>query len=450
MHILLPFLPYKLFKQVSAINELFIKWKAIITKEDKMKRVVITGMGAITPLGNTVDEFWTNIVAGKSAAAPITKFDASKFKTRFGCEVKDFDASQYIDKKEIKKYDLYTHYAIAASDQAIKDAQLDFTQMDEVDRYEVGVIWATGNGGMATFEEQVKEFHSGDGTPRFSPYFIPKMIVDIAAGAISIRYKLHGPNYCTVSACASSNTAIISAFDTIRLGKATIMVAGGSEACITTASIGGFSAVQALSKRNDEPQTASRPFDKDRDGFVMGEGGGALILEEWEHAVRRGAKIYAEMVGGGMAADAFHLTGTPPDGLGAYVGMSKAVADAQISPDKIDYINAHATSTGRGDISELKAIKKLFNDLPVAISGSKSMTGHLLGAAGAIETIISVLAVKHDIIPATINTKNLDDAIPEGLEIILRKSISRPVNYVLNNTFGFGGHTASSVFKKYV
>lgn len=414
-----------------------------------MKRVVVTGMGAITPLGNSVNEFWQNIISGKSGAAPFTKFDASKFKTTFGCEVRDFDATEYIDKKELKKYDVYTQYAIAASDQAIKDAKLDFTQIDETERYEIGVIWASGNGGMATFEDQVRDFHLGDGTPRFNPYFIPKMIVDIAAGVISIRHKLHGPNYATVSACASSNHAIISAFDTIRLGKATIMVAGGSEACITTASIGGFNAAQALSKRNDEPKTASRPFDKDRDGFVIGEGAGAVILEELEHAVKRGAPIYAEMVGGGMAADAFHLTGTPQDGLGAYLGMSKALADAQITPDKVEYINAHATSTALGDIGELNAIKRLFNGFPLAISGTKSMTGHLLGAAGAIETIISVLAIKNDIIPATINTKNLDEAIPERLDIIIGKSVNRPINYVLNNTFGFGGHTASSVFKKY-
>ncbi len=414
-----------------------------------MKRVVVTGMGAITPLGNSIKEFWQNIVAGKSAAAPITKFDASKFKTRFACEVNNFDANDYFDKKEIKKYDLYTQYAIAASDEAIKDAQLDFTGMDEMQRYEVGVIWGTGNGGIGTFEEQLKDFYAGDGTPRFNPYFIPKMIVDIAAGAISIRNKLHGPNYCTVSACASSNTAIISAFDTIRLGKANIMIAGGSEAALTPSSIGGFNAAQALSKRNDEPQIASRPFDKDRDGFVAGEGAGALILEEYEHAIKRGAPIYAEMVGGGMAADAYHLTGTPPDGLGAYLGMKKALDDAQITPEQIDYVNAHATSTGLGDISELKGIKRLFGTHPVAISGTKSMTGHLLGGAGAIETIISVMSVKHDIIPGTINTENLDENIPEGLNIILGKSINQPVNYVLNNTFGFGGHTASSVFKKY-
>ncbi len=414
-----------------------------------MKRVVVTGMGAITPLGNSVNEFWQNIVAGKSGAAPITRFDASKFKTRFACEIKNFDPTEYIDKKEVKKYDLYTHYAIAASDQAIKDAKLNFELMDERERSEVGVIWATGNGGMGTFEEQVKEFYEGDGTPRFSPYFVPKMIVDIAAGVISIRNKLYGPNYCTVSACASSNMAIINAFDTIRLGKATIMVAGGSEADITPASVGGFNALQALSKRNDDPKKASRPFDKERDGFVIGEGAGALILEELEHAVKRGAHIYAEMAGGGMAADAYHLTGTPHDGLGAYLGMAKALADAQITPEKVDYINAHATSTPLGDLSELNGIKRLFYNNPVAVSGTKSMTGHLLGAAGAIESIISVLSVKHDIIPATINTENLDENIPEGLNIILNNSIHKTVNYTLNNTFGFGGHTATSVFKKY-
>lgn len=414
-----------------------------------MKRVVVTGLGAITPVGNTVKEFWENIVAGKSGVGPITKFDTSKFKTNFAAEVKDFNAEAYIEKKELKKYDLYTQYAIAASDQAIKDSGLNFETMPEVERYEVGVIWASGNGGIGTFEQQLKEYHLGDGTPRFSPYFIPKMIVDIAAGVISIRHKLHGPNYATVSACASSNTAIISAFDTIRLGKATVMVAGGSEAAITDSSVGGFSSAQALSKRNDDYATASRPFDKNRDGFVIGEGAGALILEELEHAIARGANIYAEIVGGGMAADAYHLTGTPPDGLGASLGISKALADAGITPDKVDYINAHATSTGLGDIGELNGIKKIFGDLPVAISATKSMTGHLLGGAGAIESIISVMSVKDDIIPGTINTEELDEAIPAGLNIVLGKSVRQPVNYVLNNTFGFGGHTATSLFKKY-
>ncbi len=415
-----------------------------------MKRVVITGLGAITPLGNSVAEFWNNIVTGKSGAGTITKFDTTKFKTHFGCEVKEFNPEKYIDKKELKKYDLYTQYAIAASDQAILDAGLDFTAMPEIERYEVGVIWASGNGGISTFEEQLKEFYAGDGMPRFSPYFIPKMIVDIAAGVISIRHKLYGPNYCTVSACASSNTAIINAFDTIKLGKATIMVAGGSEAAITPASIGGFNSSQALSKNNEKPQQASRPFDKDRDGFVVGEGAGALILEEWGHAVKRGAKIYAEIVGGGMAADAYHLTGTHPEGLGAALGMTKALKDAGLTPEQINYINAHATSTPLGDISELYGIKKVFGNLTAVIGATKSMTGHLLGAAGAIESIICALSVKNDIIPPTINTANLDDQTPDGLNIIGNEALYTPVEYALNNTFGFGGHTASSVFKKYV
>jgi 3-oxoacyl-[acyl-carrier-protein] synthase II len=414
-----------------------------------MKRVAITGLGAITPLGNSVQEFWENVVAGKSGAGPITKFDASKFKTRFACEVKNFNAEAYFEKKDIRKYDLFTQYAIAASDQAIRDAGFDFTTMSEAERAEVGVIWASGNGGIGTFQEQLKEFYTGGEVPRFSPYFIPKMIVDIAAGAISIRHRLHGPNYATVSACASSNTAVINAFDTIRLGRATVMIAGGSEAAVTSASVGGFNASQALSKRNEEPEKASRPFDENRDGFVIGEGAGALIMEEWEHAVSRGAHIYAEMAGGGMAADAYHLTGTPPDGLGARLGITKALADAQVTADQIDYINAHATSTPQGDIGELQGIKTVFDSLPVAISATKSMTGHLLGGAGAIESIICVLAVMHDIVPATINTEKLDKDIPEGLHIILGKSVHTRVRYAVNNTFGFGGHTASSVFKKY-
>jgi len=415
-----------------------------------MKRVVITGLGAITPLGNTVAEFWNNIIAGNSGGAPLTRFDTTKFKTKFGCEVKGFNAEDYFDRKEARKYDLFAQYAVAASDQAIADAGLDFALMDEVERYDVGVIWASGNGGIGTFEDQLKEFYAGDGTPRFSPFLIPKMIVDIAAGAISIRHKLYGPNYAPVSACASSNTAIINAFDTIRLGKATIMVAGGSEAAITTASVGGFNAAQALSKRNDIPASASRPFDKERDGFVIGEGAGALILEELEHAIKRGAHIYAEIVGGGMAADAYHLTGTHPEGLGAALGMSKALVDAGITADKVDYINAHATSTPLGDISELRGIKRVFDGLPVPVSATKSMTGHLLGAAGAVESIICVLCVQNDIIPGTINTVELDEEMPDGINIILGDSLHRPVHYALNNTFGFGGHTASSLFKKYV
>jgi 3-oxoacyl-[acyl-carrier-protein] synthase II len=413
-----------------------------------MKRVAITGLGVLTPLGNTVNEFWKNIVEGKSGAGPITKFDASKFKTRFGCEVKGFHPEDHFEKKEIKKYDLFSLYAMAASDRALADAGLNPATMKDEELYDIGVIWASGNGGIGTFEEQLKEFYAGDGTPRFNPYFIPKMIVDIAAGAISIRHRLYGPNYCTVSACASSNTALINAFDTIRLGKARIMVAGGSEAAITPSSIGGFNASQALSKRNDIPETASRPFDKDRDGFVIGEGAGALILEEWDHAIKRKANIYAEMVGGGMAADAYHLTGTHPDGLGAKLCISRALSDAGLGPSDIDYINAHATSTGIGDISEMKGVESIFGDQQVHISATKSMTGHLLGAAGAVEGIISVLSVKHNIIPGTINTVNIDEHIPANLNIVIGKSIQRTVNYSLNNTFGFGGHTASSIFKK--
>ncbi|KGO91415.1 beta-ketoacyl-ACP synthase II [Flavobacterium subsaxonicum] len=413
-----------------------------------MKRVAITGLGAITPLGNNVAEFWANIVAGKSGAGPITKFDASKFKTNFACEVKGFNAEDYIEKKEVRKYDLFTQYAIAATEEAVKDSGLNFAEMPQHERFDIGVIWASGNGGIGTFEEQLREFHTGDGTPRFNPFFIPKMIVDIAAGVLSIRYGLHGPNYATVSACASSNTAIIAAFDTIRLGKAKIMIAGGSEAALTPSSIGGFNASHALSKRNNDPQGASRPFDVDRDGFVAGEGAGALILEDWDYAIARGATIYAEIVGGGMAADAYHLTGTPPDGLGANLGMQKALADANITPDKISYINAHATSTGQGDISELTAISTVFKGLNTPIGATKSMTGHLLGAAGAVESIISIMAIRHGIIPPTINTINIDPAVPQGLNLVLGKAQKTEINYVLNNTFGFGGHTASTIFKK--
>ena len=414
-----------------------------------MKRVVITGLGVISPLGNTVAEFWENIINGKSGIGPITKFDASKFKTQFAGEVKNFDAGNWIEKKEVKKYDMFTQYAIAAADLAINDAGLDFANMSKEERNEVGVIWASGNGGIGTFEEQVRDYYKGDGTPRFNPYFIPKMIVDIAAGVISIRHGLYGPNYCTVSACASSNSGIINAIDTIRMGKANIIVAGGSEAPVTPSALGGFSASQALSKRNDDPQGASRPFATDRDGFVMGEGACALILEELEHALQRGATIYGEMAGGGMAADAYHLTGTAPDGYGAALGMSKALKDAGLKPTDIDYINAHATSTPLGDLSELIAIKKVFGDHPAVISATKSMTGHLLGAAGAIETIISVLAVRDNIVPPTINTTEVDPEAPAGMKILLGHAKKMEVNCVMNNTFGFGGHTASSIIKKY-
>lgn len=415
-----------------------------------MKRVVITGLGAITPLGNNINEFWENIVNGKSGAAPLTKFDCSKFKTHFGCEVKDFHPEEFLDRKELRSNDLFTQYAIAASDEAIKDSKLHPETMSEAERSEIGVIWASGNGGIGTLEKELKEYYAGDGTPRFSPFLIPKMIVNMAAGVISIRNGLLGTNYATVSACSSSNTAIINAFDTIRLGKATAMICGGSEAAITESSIGGFNALQALSKSNDDPQGASRPFDETRNGFVIGEGAGALVLEDLEHALKRNATIYAEIIGGGMAADAYHITGTHPDGLGAVLCMQKALTDAGLSPDKIDYINAHATSTQMGDISELKGIKKVFGDRSIKVTGTKSMTGHLLGAAGAIESIISILSIRDNIIPATINTENPDKENPENIDLVLHHSRYEPVNYVLNNTFGFGGHTASSIFKKYI
>lgn len=414
-----------------------------------MKRVVITGMGVISPIGNTINEFWKNIVSGKSGANEITKFDTEKFKTQFACEVKDFNPEEYIDRKEIKKYDLYTQYAIAASEQAIKDAKLDFETMTDDEKTDIGVIWASGNGGIATFEEQLHEFHLGDRRPHFNPYMIPKMIADIAAGVISIRHKLYGPNYATVSACASSNTAIANAFDTIRLGKAKIMIAGGSEAAITMASVGGFNAAHALSKNNENFKTASRPFDKNRDGFVIGEGGGALILEDLENAQKRGAKIYAEIVGSGMAADAYHLTGTSPDGYGAYLGMKKALEEAQIKTTEIDYVNAHATSTNIGDLSEIIAIKRLFENETINVTATKSMTGHLLGAAGAVESIISILSINNSTIPATINTETLDPAIPESIKIVLENPLEKEVNYVMNNTFGFGGHTVTTIFKRF-
>lgn len=413
-----------------------------------MKRVVVTGLGAITPLGNNVPLFWKNIQAGKSGAGPVTRFDASRFKTRFACEVKDFDASSFLDKKEVRKYDLFTQYALAASEEAIMDAGLDFSAMRMEARTRTGVIWASGNGGIRTFEDQLKEYYQGDGTPRFSPFLVPAMIIDIAAGAISIRHKLHGPNYATVSACASSNTALINAFDTIRLGRADIMIAGGSEAAITPSAVGGFNASQALSRNNEDPEGASRPFDRGRDGFVIGEGAGALILEELEHALQRGARIYAELAGGGMAADAYHLTGTPPEGTGAALGIRHALAEAGLAPADVQYVNAHATSTYQGDRSELAAISAVFGDLTVAVSATKSMTGHLLGAAGAVESIITVLSVQQDIVPPTINTTELDEDVPP-VHIVTGQALRTPVEVAVNNTFGFGGHTASTVFRKF-
>lgn len=415
-----------------------------------MRRVVITGLGAVTSLGNSVEEFWQNIVAGKSGAGPITKFNAEKFKTRFACEVKNFNGEKYFEKKELRKYDLFSQYAVAATEEAVTNGKINFSLFSEEERSDMGVIWGSGNGGIGTFEEQVSEYATGDGIPRFSPFFVPKKIEDIAAGIISIRYKLYGPNYCPVSACASSNNAIINAFDTIRAGKAVLMIAGGSEAPITPSSIGGFNAAQALSRRNNDPEAASRPFDKERDGFVLGEGAGALVLEEYQHAIDRNAVIYAEMVAGSLAADAYHLTGTPPDGHGAYLGMTKALKEAELQPGDIDYINAHATSTLQGDLSESIAIERVFKDNnKLLVSATKSMTGHLLGGTGAVEAIICVLALQNGLMPATINTKNLDENIPKHLKFILNESVSGNIRYAMNNTFGFGGHTATSLFKKF-
>lgn len=415
----------------------------------KNNKVVVTGLGTVNPLGLNVKEFWKNVVEGKSGAGPITKFDAAKFKTTFACEVKGFDPELYIERKEIRKYDLFTQYAIAATHEAVEDAGFQFDLLSDQERARIGVIWASGYGGISTFESQLTEFNTGDGTPRFNPFFIPKIITDIAAGVISIRYKLYGPNYCTVSACASSNTAIINGLDLIRNGRADVVIVGGSEASITPASIGGFNASQALSRRNEEMETASRPFDASRDGFVAGEGAGALILESHEHALKRGAKIYAEVAGGGMAADAYHLTSTHPEGLGAFLGIRAALEDARLVASEIGYINAHATSTGAGDLSEMKAIEQIFQNAPdLFISSTKSMTGHMLGAAGAVEAIVSILALHEGIVPATINTKEIDPLIPSDLNILIGKAKKKEIRYALNNSFGFGGHTASTIFGK--
>lgn len=411
-----------------------------------MKRVVITGLGALTPLGNNVDDFWCALISGTSGAAPITKFDTSKFKTKFACELKNFDPLNYIEKSEARKYDLFTQYALIAVDEAVKNGNINFEQLN---KNRIGVIWGSGNGGFSTFQQQVTEFVLGDGTPRFSPFFIPKMIVDIAAGVISIKYGLRGINYATVSACATSNTAIIDAFNYIKWGKADMIITGGSEAPISETAIGGFNASKALSTNNGNPQKASRPFDINRDGFVIGEGAGAIILESYEHAVKRNAPILAEIVGGGMAADAYHLTGTHPEGEGAYLGMLAALEEANILPEQIDYLNAHATSTPQGDLSELRAIERLFGvKNKLNISATKSMTGHLLGAAGAIEAIACIKAVQNDIIPPTINSVEIESQYRHIFNLTLNKAEQRQVNYSMNNTFGFGGHIATSIFKK--
>lgn len=412
-----------------------------------MKRVVVTGMGAITPLGNNVEAFFDALKNGKSGAAPITRFDTEKFKTRFACEVKGFDPLEYLEKAEVRKYDLFVQYALGAVYQAlkqsgIKDSELDYTR--------AGVIWGSGNGGFTTFEEQVSEFAKSDGTPRFNPYFILKTIPNMASGAISIKHGFKGINYTVITACAASNSAFMDAFNYIRWGKADVIISGGSEAAITPAAIGGFSSIKALSTRNDDPVTASRPFDSQRDGFVLGEGAGALVLEEYEHAVKRGAPILAELVGAAMTADAYHMSATHPEGEGAYTAMKLALEDAGLQTSDIDYINAHATSTEIGDLSEVSAIHRLFGNNPnLVISATKSMTGHLLGGAGAIEAIASIQAIRKGIVPATMGVTELDTAIPKDLNIITQKAITKDVKIAMSNTFGFGGHNAIVIFKKF-
>jgi 3-oxoacyl-[acyl-carrier-protein] synthase II len=417
----------------------------------ELKRVVVTGLGAVTPIGNSVPELWKNLIEGVSGAGPITFFDASKFKTRFACEVKNFDPSDLMERKELRKNDRYTLFAIAAAKEAIINSGLN---LDTVDKEQVGVIFAAGIGGIQTFEQEVANYYTHiEAGPKFNPFFIPKMISNIAAGQIAIMYGFHGPNYATVSACASSTNAIIDAFNNIRLGKAKVIVAGGSEAAITPAGMGGFNALTAISTRNDDPQGASRPFSKSRDGFVMGEGGGCIILEELDHALARGANILCEVAGGGLSADAYHMTASHPEGLGAKLVMRRALEDAEMLPEQIDYINVHGTSTPVGDISESKAILNVFNDYAykLSISATKSMTGHLLGAAGAVEAIATILSVVNDIIPPTINFHegDEDDAIDYNLNFTFNKAQKRKVRAALSNTFGFGGQNASIIVKKF-
>lgn len=412
------------------------------------RRVAVTGIGTINPLGNNIAEYFQNLEKGTSAAAPITHFNAEKFKTRFACEVKNYDPSLHFDRKEARKYDIFAQYAMISVAEAVADSKLDF-QLCDTSR--AGVIWSTGVGGLKSFFDEITDFTAGDGTPRFSPFFVPRMIPDLAAGYISIKYGLKGPNYCVSSACASSNHGIISALDQIRAGRADIMIAGGSEAMINIPGIGGFNAMQALSTRNNDPQHASRPFDADRDGFVMGEGAGALILEEYEHAVARGAKIYCELAGGGMSADAHHMTAPDPEGLGAVSSMLNALGDAGIAPSEVDYVNVHGTSTQLGDVAELKALAKVFGEdiYSLNISATKSMTGHLLGAAAAIEAIACIFAIDRGTVPPTINVENLDPAIDSRLNLTLGTAQKRDVRVAMSNTFGFGGHNATVVFRKF-
>jgi 3-oxoacyl-[acyl-carrier-protein] synthase II len=414
----------------------------------ELKRVVVTGLGALTPIGNTVTEYWENLLKGKSGAAPIQQFDASKFKTLFACEVKNFNVEDFIDRKEARKLDQFSQYAMVSATEAMVDSKL-LESNPNLDR--IGVIWGSGIGGLKTFQDEAQNFFAGDGTPKFNPFFIPKMIADIAAGHISIKYGLRGPNYVTVSACASSTNAIIDAYNLIRLGKADAFVTGGSEAAVNEMGMGGFNGLKALSTRNDSPETASRPFDLDRDGFVLGEGGGALILEEYEHAIKRGANIYAEVMGGGMSGDAYHMTAPHPDGIGARNVMIAALEDAGLSPDAVDYVNVHGTSTPLGDIAETKAILQVFGEhaYKLNISSTKSMTGHLLGAAGAIEAIACILAVKHDIVPPTINHFTDDPEIDNRLNFTFNTPQKRTVDVALSNTFGFGGHNTSVIVRKF-
>lgn len=412
-----------------------------------MHRVVITGMGALTPIGNKLSSFWEHLIQGKSGAAPITRFRADAFKTQFACELKDFDLAEHIPPSESRKYDRFTSYALVAAEEAIQQACIEF---DRLNRNRIGVIWGSGNGGIETFGNEMIDYVNRGETSKFNPFFIPKIIADIASGVISMRYGLHGANFSTISACATSTTALIEAFNYIRWGKQDMVITGGSEAPITIAGIGGFNAARALSTRNDEYQTASRPFDISRDGFVMGEGAGALVLESLAHAKARGATILGEMVGGGMAADAYHLTGTHPEGKGAILGMQEALHEAEISPESIDYVNMHATSTPIGDLSELKALETVFcNNKDFQISATKSMTGHLLGAAGAIEAIASIMAIRENIVPPTMNTQEIDGAWADRFNFTLGKAEKRPVHYAMSNTFGFGGHIATAIFKKY-
>jgi 3-oxoacyl-[acyl-carrier-protein] synthase II len=413
----------------------------------ELKRVVVTGLGALTPIGNTKDEYWDALLSGKSGAASVTHFDPEKFKTKFACEIKNFKVTDFIDRKLARKMDKFSQYAMVASDEAIADSKLD---LDALNKLRVGVIWGAGIGGLETFQEEVLNFAAGDGTPRFNPFFIPKMIADIAPGNISIKYGFMGPNYTTVSACASSANSMIDALNTIRLGTCDVIITGGSEAAVTIAGMGGFNAMHAMSTRNDDPKTASRPFDANRDGFVLGEGAGAIVLEEYEHAKARGAKIYAEVVGGGLSSDAYHMTAPHPEGIGVVAVMKNCLENAGLNPEDVDHINTHGTSTPLGDVAELKAISKVFGSHAknININSTKSMTGHLLGAAGAIEAIASILAMQHGIVPPTINHETVDENIDPELNLTLNKAQKRDIKVAMSNTFGFGGHNACVLFKK--